>query len=560
VSQSLFSLAVGDSSVSRCSGWPHQEIIPLNPSPRTFSISPGIVIVLILAVVVPSIASGQTKTQATPPVMITGTPAKTEKLSDLTARYRFFEKFTTSDESASAGVAGTSKIAIIEVVKESIEIAKAAPKVTETTRHSIFIERPFEINAVNNVNSILRSYQGFKIKGGEAHGMDGQPLEGLTVLIRPRLADLPQILSLTEARPLNEVEYGIIAHQMFIPQISQLLPGQVVRIGDNWKINRRASQALLADPFLVGEGLLGELTEIRKEVDGPRLVAVIAITGKLATPMGDCSINAELLFTFLGESSLKSFSTKPSFPPRPSEDIINCRGSITEIRLGSLTSGFLPGNGRLRFHLNRSVTMHRLIGLPEGAEPLPRLKQIPEPTDANSWLTFTAPNYKYSFQHPQDLLSLERNLALPEPKNSFMTRATREGRDILQIELLPGNFTPEDLKKEMAEKYKALTEKFRQIGSNVIKGEEVWLPEKEWPATMKVHRIDSEVKLVDPKAKSVSAGKDRIHFDGYLILNGQNSTIVAIASTTRDSVGPYRKEIEQILRSIRLDPPRPALK
>jgi hypothetical protein len=526
-----------------------QETIPLRPSSPPDALTIRFVIVLMLAAVVPSIASGQAKpaTAPAPEVKITSTPAKTQKLSDLTARYRFFERYTNDDEHTAPGMAASSRIAIIEVVKESIENAKGAPKRTETTRHAIFTERPLEVNTLG-VNSIVRTYERYKVKTAETSGTKSQPLEGLSILIRPKLADLPQILSLNDGRSLTETEYDAASHQMFLAQISTLLPGQVVRIGDTWKLTRKAAQGLLADPLIVGDGLVAKLAEIRKEVDGPRFVASIEITGKLLTPAGESAVKAELLFTFVGESSLKLFSNKPTFPPRPSEDITESRGSITEIRMARMTSGPLPGPGRLRYQLNRELTMHRQVGLVEGSVPPPKLKQIPEPTEANSWLTFVDPSYKYSFRHPQDLLIPERSLATPEPKISFMTRSNREGRDILQIELASTILTPEDLKKELAEKYK-------QMKMEVIKGGEVWLPEKEWPATMKVHRIDAEVKLAD--TKSVSVGSARIHFDGYLILTGQTSSLIAIASTTNSGVAPYRKEVEKILRSLRLDPPRP---
>ena len=51
----------------------------------------------------------------------------------------------------------------------------------------------------------------------------------------------------------------------------------------------------------------------------------------------------------------------------------------------------------------------------------------------------------------------------------------------------------------------------------------------------------------------------RIHFDGYLILFGQVASVLAITSTSRDAVGSYRREVEQILKGIRLDPPRKAV-
>ena len=73
---------------------------------------------------------------------------------------------------------------------------------------------------------------------------------------------------------------------------------------------------------------------------------------------------------------------------------------------------------------------------------------------------------------------------------------------------------------------------------------------------MRVHRIDAALKVRDPKATG-SIASTRIHFDGYLIQFTQSASILAIASTSRESAAPFREEVEQILKSIQLvDPPQ----
>src|SRR5206468_3780198 len=125
-----------------------------------------------------------------------------------------------------------------------------------------------------------------------------RPLDGLSALIRPRPGELPQVVSLTSGRLLTEYEYEVVARQVFVPQLSSILPAQVVRVGDTWRVARKAAQAMLGDPSVQGDTLVGKLTEVRKEVDGPRLVASIAVTGRVNSPTGDTKINAEALFTF----------------------------------------------------------------------------------------------------------------------------------------------------------------------------------------------------------------------------------------------------------------------
>ena len=49
--------------------------------------------------------------------------------------------------------------------------------------------------------------------------------------------------------------------------------------------------------------------------------------------------------------------------------------------------------------------------------------------------------------------------------------------------------SPDDLKQELIEKY-------GKMKMEVIKGDEEWLPEADWPK-MKVHRIQADIKLID---------------------------------------------------------------
>jgi hypothetical protein len=110
--------------------------------------------------------------------------------------------------------------------------------------------------------------------------------------------------------------------------------------------------------------------------------------------------------------------------------------------------------------------------------------------------------------------------------------------------------TPDDLRDK-------LKEKWGPTKLDVTKGEEAWLPESDWPEK-RVHRIEASLKGADPTAGTgLSSGSGRIHFDGYLVLFGQSVSVLAIATTTSEAVPEYRREVEQILRTITLDPVRP---
>ena len=439
---------------------------------------------------------------------------------------------------------------IVEVARDSVDSAQGAPKRTESTRQAIFSERPAEIGGPGGVAAVTRAFERFRAKPEDpSRTMGSRPLEGVSALIRPKLGELPQIVSLTEGRQLTDYEYDVAAHQVFVPQLASILPPQGVRLGETWRIPRRAAQAMLGEPGIQSDTLVGKLSEISKEVDGPRMVASISISGKATGPAGVSVVNAEALFTFTPESTLKNFSPKPTFPPRPTEDIIEARGAITELRLGRVTNVPLPGPGRLRFQSNREVILHRQLGLVQGAVAPPKLEKLPDLTEANAWLVHVDPSGRYSFRHPQDMLPPERVQAAAEPNTTLLARTRREGRDMLQVEFVARTLTPEDLKKELAEKYAVLK-------MEVIKGAEEWLPEADWPR-MRVHRIEAALK-VDPKA-GVGSASTRIHFDAYLIVFGQSASIIAVSTTSRDAVAAYRQEVEKILKSIQLDPARPAV-
>ena len=525
-----------------------------SPRPPASSRAPASLLLLFLLWLLTAGLAGAPRAQeAAPPgdPASASTPAKTQKVADLAARYRFSERYTTDDEHTGPGVVGSCRVALLEVVKDSVESAQGAPRRAESSRQAIFTERPVEVLGPGVVASTSRTFEGFRARPEDASKTMGpRPLDALTAYVRPKNGELPLILSQADGRVLTEFEYEVISRQVFVPQLATLLPSQAVRVGDSWRLPRRAVQSLLGEPWIQDDNLNGKLAEVRKEVGGPRMVAAIAVSGKVSGPSGESTVNAEVLFTFLPESSLKAFSTKSSFPPRPTEDVIEARGAITELRMARQASGPLPGPGRLRFRSNRELTMHRQLGLGANGVAPPSRGKAPESTEANSWLVHLDPSGRYALRHPQDLLLPDRTQPPPEPNTTLLIRTGREGRDMLQVEFVARTLKPEDLKKELADKYAMLK-------MDVIKGAEEWLPEADWPR-MKVHRIEAALKGADTKAAK-AAGSLRIHFDGYLVLFGQSASILVVATTSRESAAPFRDEVEKILKSIQLDPPKPSV-
>ena len=476
------------------------------------------------------------------------TPSKTQKVADLTPRYRFAERYTVDDKRVGPGVIGPSRVAVLETARDSVESAQGAPRRTESTRQAIYAERPAETGSVGVVVSTARVYEKYLAKPEDASpGAAGRPLEGATLLVRPRLGDPPQVLCLTPGRSLTESEYQAIGRQVYVPHLAMILPAQAVRLGDTWRVPRKGAQALLGDPSIQGDTLVGKLAEVRKEVDGPRMVASIAITGKVAAPGEETTVNAEVLFTFQASTIPREPARKSGMLPLPTGDQVDSPGAVTEVRLASITTGAVTGPGRLRFQSNRELTLHRQLGASAGAAPVPPVAEVPEPDEANSWLSRADPSGHSTFRHPQDFVPPSRAQPPAEAGTTLLYRAGRDGRDMFQLKYSDKVLAPEDLRKEMAERYQALK-------MEVLNGEELWLPEADWPG-MKVHRIDAAVKMVDPKAVR-SIGSTRVHFDGYLIQFPRAASILVIASTSKEAVAPFRTEVERVLRSIKIDPGR----
>ena len=253
------------------------------------------------------------------------------------------------------------------------------------------------------------------------------------------------------------------------------LPSQVVRTGDTWRIPRKGAQALLGDPYLQGEGLIGKLDEIRKEVNGPRMVASITVSGKIAGPAVETTVNAEALFTFPVEAAAQPARKKTLVPAHPDGRPDRGPGGDHRAEAG-------PGRDRPRARPGPApvpVEPRADLAPParrgRGGGPPPTVASPPDPTEDNSWLSLVEPS-------PADTRSDTRKTCSrptvrrprPRPNTTLLIRTRREGRDMLQVEFSPKTLSPEDLRKELREKYGALK-------MEVMKGEEAWLPEADWP-------------------------------------------------------------------------------
>ena len=191
--------------------------------------------------------------------------------------------------------------------------------------------------------------------------------------------------------------------------------------------------------------------------------------------------------------------------------------------------------------------MQRQLNLDLPETTLPKLPPSAKFEGADATLVWFDPSKRFRLEHPQDLLPLERPALAPlEPGSVALARTRRGVSDLIQVDFVGKTLGPDDLKAKLAAKTS-------QMKLEVLKGEEGWLPEADWP-NQKVYRIEAAVQ-VPGSGDAPSSRSTRFHFDGYLIQTGQAAGLLVIATTSGEAVAGYRREIEQILKTIQVYPP-----
>lgn len=473
------------------------------------------------------------------------TPEKTVPYTDLTNRYLFREKYTKFEDRVENGLIGQYRVGVTEVLRDTVDTAEGPAKTSELTRQTVFTERPAEVNSQGIVAATVRNYSRFRIEPEDLTAPPGPPLlDGLTAFVRPQQAQLPLILSLTLDRRLREREYEVAARQVFMPSLTSLLPTYAARVGDTWKIPRRAAQALVGDPNVRGDALSGKFLELRRDPVSPRQVAVFSIIGRVANSMADSTLNAEVQFTFVPQPvAARAAASVGAKPKRDAiADTIEARGAITEIRMARVASGGLPGaKGKpLKFKATQELTIHRQVGV--SGEPL-SLPEIPAATDVNTWLTYVDSKGRFVFHHPQELLPPERPLFVPAEHAGDMVTLVKsrpEGPDLVRLSVYDRELKEDDLRG-------ILNAEWEPTKLEVIKGPEEWLPPEEWSG-LKVFRVEAALKTGE-RAK----GSARVHYDGYLVQLGPRLSVIVVATTPRDTVGSFRRDTEQMLKTLKVN-------
>lgn len=188
-------------------------------------------------------------------------PVRRAKIGDLTARYRFIERYASGFAAEALVEDPTRRGDSALIRKYKVGIRRVSrwvdpsgkptefdeDKVVETI---VFSEQPLEVNVSGRVTSVVRKYETYSKTATlkeEATDPKNPPLVGLTVYIRYRPGYPPELVSLTEKRNITQDEFNLIAEEIYIPSLIGLLPIRPVQIGESWPISPAAGMLLVGD-------------------------------------------------------------------------------------------------------------------------------------------------------------------------------------------------------------------------------------------------------------------------------------------------------------------------
>ncbi len=188
-------------------------------------------------------------------------PLRRAKIGDLTARYRFVERYASgfAAEALVEDPARRGDSALIRKYKVGIRRVSRwvdpAGKPSEfdedkVVESIVFSEQPLEVNASGRVLSVVRKYETYSKTATvkeETTDPKNPPLVGLTIYLKSRSGLPPELISLTERRNITQDEYNLIVEDIYIPALTGLLPLRSVQIGESWPISPAAGMLLVGD-------------------------------------------------------------------------------------------------------------------------------------------------------------------------------------------------------------------------------------------------------------------------------------------------------------------------
>jgi hypothetical protein len=462
---------------------------------------------------------------------------------DITTRYRFIEQYDVGAGVPPAGTLGTYRVAFKTTNKESEDQPNnRAPLLTQSSIQMIYTERAAGLATFDSqmVTDVIRHFDTVRITpeppAESKAARPSHPLEGMMLWIRPKPTAVAEVFNLSPERPLKVYDFMLAGTPIWLPSLVNLLPNTNLsappkKVGESWPLVGTAARALLG--VQVGTGALkAKLEEVIPNAKaGGDWTAVISVAGQVQAGPTEASVNARILFTFAPPTAPRTAEGAASDVP---ENVVEAHGAITEIRMSTVNSMPLE-NPRLRLTNRREFVLQRQIRY--DGPPLEVPNPAPKPTEENSWLTYTDPQGAFQLRFGQELLL---NLETSDPPNKLVLESERsEGMKRASIYVFGAKekFQPETLSKD-------LLTNLEKRGFEITRGAAGWLPEPDWPG-MKVYHFDAA-------ATAVNGTRSQLY--GYYVHMGQNPWFFVDGGTTVDPPTPFRKEVEGIIRSIKLNP------
>ena len=496
-------------------------------------------------------------------------PAPAEAPVDaLSVRYRFTEKYAITEDLEQPELISEYKVASRATFKIVAEKPQGAPAQSQTSSQMIYTERPAKVTKLGEVTDAVRRYDAFRIKAMTPPRPPKPPwYQGLTIWYHRRPGQEPEIESLTDGRPLRELEFDQITKQLFLPQLAAVFPPTPVRVGDTWHVPLNAARYLVGEtPDPEGYTLEGTLIEVRKGAPGTAQTAVIGIAGQftmsdpaLFGQKGEWGVNTRIFFNFEPRAAVApavGTATSPGSTgggAKGAEKIVNARGWVSQVRTANKTAYYTPGNdSRLaktvtsELHLER----RRQPSTPNGAvdakdAPLSIPEIPPGANEDNSWLVYEDPQFQ--FRHPQDLRPEPREMG---PNIVGLVDRQFRGSYVINIQLWPKTANP-DRDRQIRDPDFHRNELYSSLEKReIVKGPTGWLPEADWaPLKRKVYRIEAATQ-----PPGAAANAPRLYCDYYLVLfTAINQTVVVKAFTNEDHL-KFRDQTESAIKSFQFGP------
>jgi hypothetical protein len=452
-------------------------------------------------------------------------------LKNVSTKYRFREVYTTKDGEVLAGEVGQTRNAFRETLTMTVDSPKGAPVKSERTRQVIYSERPAQILGANKVGAVVRRFETLRFVPAP-QGIDAAknpPLDGLVVyVVKGPVGE--QVVSLSEGRSITDFEHGVATTVPTLLNFGELLPQTPLRIGDTWAINRNVSRMLLGRGQVVTTKLFGTLASIQPSASNPKDYQVILqISGNVTTDLGTCALNLQYEFDF-SEGTARIDDT-PVLGARNLDTVITASGAITKLTFAQLEVSDLDGgNGRLKQVFDRKLVYERQVTGRQNPISLP--SATPTVTKENSWLVFEDPANRFVLRHPP--------VFKPQmtEDNTVMFVAAGEPPEFIRLDLDAANVKAEAFRKELEDEWKA-------DGFQVFAVTEGWLTDPGWK-NRRVYRVEAALQAKD------APGKQRGHFDAYVMQMPQNQQYLAECMTYSDQSNQFRTLVEEILQTIEM--------